>query len=451
MKQLALWIMGLAVFGCPFALGDDSTLPPATASAKTDDPQTKTLPPPTGTGQPDDPKVNFAKIDKGLEAKCLTKNQVLKLLDLPPTQAPWGDQFAGDPAHAGKEPNQPPPAFAPLAGGGAPQAPGCWDNGCGCCAHGGLIGGVGLYVIQPYFSSNRAFVTESFGFGPVMAQEAGIDTHMQASPEVWLGYISDSGLGGRVRWWYFREGTSQFFAPSDDIIANTAEPLGLGIPVPFGPFGPGGPVIPQTLNVTSKLELQVWDLEALQAAQLGRFDLLFSGGLRLAHIDQQYNAYVGFLVPAGIGGPGMPPFSFPVTEAILSGHSFTGAGPLASLEARRPLGNSGFALYGLARGSVLFGSGTQTVTKAGFAPTLGLTDVEDVGTEHHDPVIPVGEFEVGAEYGRTVGRARLFGQLGFVGQIWWGAGNASNTDSATVSNVQNLGFFGLAVRAGINY
>jgi hypothetical protein len=446
MKQLSLSIMGLALFGCPFVRGADATLPPATASAQTDDPKTKTVPPATASAQTDDPKTNFAKIDKGLEAKCLTKNQVLKLLDLPQTKESWGAEFAGDPAHSGKEPNQPPSPLAPPLGGGAPQV--SWDNGCGC-AHGGLIGGVGLYVIEPYFSTNRAFVTEKGfgGGGPAMEQETGIDHHMQASPEVWLGYISDSGLGGRLRWWYFREDSSQFFSPSNDISAASADPLGVGaLHIPVGPPFSG---LAQTLNVTSKLELQVWDLEALQAAQLGGFDLLFSGGVRLAHIDQQYDAYLGIHVPAGPLGP---PFPVQLTNGILSGHSFTGAGPLASLEARRPLGNSGFALYGLARGSVLIGSGRQTVTAAEFASpaSLGGPVVSAVNSQHQDPVIPVGEFEVGAEFGRTVGRARLFGQLGFVGQMWWGAGNASNTDTVT-SNVQNLGFFGLAVRAGINY
>ncbi len=46
----------------------------------------------------DDHDITFSKIDKGIAAKCLTKNQVLKLLELPPSPEPWGDDIAGDPS-----------------------------------------------------------------------------------------------------------------------------------------------------------------------------------------------------------------------------------------------------------------------------------------------------------------------------------------------------------------
>lgn len=43
----------------------------------------------------DDHEILFRKIDKGVAAKCLTKNQVLKLLDFPITTEKWGDEIAG--------------------------------------------------------------------------------------------------------------------------------------------------------------------------------------------------------------------------------------------------------------------------------------------------------------------------------------------------------------------
>jgi len=138
MKQLALSIVGLALFGCPFALGEDTTLPSATSTGQTDDSKTKTLPPPTASAQPDDPEINFEKIDKGLKAKCLTKNQVLKLLGLPATEAPWGEDMAGQPSPVSKEQPPQPSSSAPPAGDCA--TPPVLDTHagpcCGCCLPG---------------------------------------------------------------------------------------------------------------------------------------------------------------------------------------------------------------------------------------------------------------------------------------------------------------------------
>ncbi len=62
----------------------------------------------------DDHDLIFTKIDKGILAKCLTKNMVLKMLDLPMTREPWGEEMAGmDPMQMMQEqggmPGQGPP------------------------------------------------------------------------------------------------------------------------------------------------------------------------------------------------------------------------------------------------------------------------------------------------------------------------------------------------------
>lgn len=51
----------------------------------------------------DDHEILFQKIDKAMQAKAVTKNGVLKLLDLPVTSEEWGDDIAGDPTPAEKE------------------------------------------------------------------------------------------------------------------------------------------------------------------------------------------------------------------------------------------------------------------------------------------------------------------------------------------------------------
>lgn len=75
-------------------------------------------------------------------------------------------------------------------------------------------------------------------------------------------------------------------------------------------------------------------------------------------------------------------------------------------------------------------------------------------------MLPVGELELGLEFGRSMGSSRVFGQIALVGQQWWGAGSASRgsvvyslgvpTSSNTVAD-SDLGFFGLACRLGVNF
>lgn len=43
----------------------------------------------------DDHEISFAKIDRGTSSKSITKNEVRKLLELTPTQEPWGEEISG--------------------------------------------------------------------------------------------------------------------------------------------------------------------------------------------------------------------------------------------------------------------------------------------------------------------------------------------------------------------
>lgn len=57
----------------------------------------------------DDHDVNNAKIDKGIQGKCITKNEVRKLLDLPVTREEWGNELAGEEDKPEPQPGQPNP------------------------------------------------------------------------------------------------------------------------------------------------------------------------------------------------------------------------------------------------------------------------------------------------------------------------------------------------------
>ncbi len=317
----------------------------------------------------------------------------------------------------------------------------------------GVIGGVGVYLIQPYFKDNPAFtVSTTSPTGPggtsrTVTSRSDISHHVDAAPQLWLGYITDCGLGGRVRWWYFRQGTDQAVsvppaAPGTLTLLSSAAPLS------FTAFADSDGR-PASLAATSKLQLQVWDIEALHNLQNGKWDLLFAGGLRLAHINQQYNAFV---VGDSGGGAG------PISATVLSGHSFHGAGPVIAMETRRLVGESGLSLYSSARGAILFGSGKQSATD--IFTGAGGTFVDDSG-DQRTSVRPVGELELGLEFGRNIRSSHAFGQVALVGQEWWGAGSASRAINTNTFGTptpgggaivdSDLGFLGVVFRLGVNY
>jgi hypothetical protein len=352
--------------------------------------------------------------------------------------------------------------------------------------HGGVIGGVGIYVIQPYFQNNPAYTVFSqeqvtpLPFKPnvpntqtlsEIADRVSVRSNMAVAPLVWLGYVSDDGFGGRVRWWSFREGTDQtidlppfngeFFianttkAPIHPVIAVTGNQITVASAAPLGLQAFGDTVGIQhgaeavSFAVTTELSLQVGDIEATQSFQAGVCNFLVAGGIRVASIDQTYNAYDG-----QSGTPGAP-------RSLLSTYDFVGAGPTLALEVRRPLGSCGLTPYGIARGSIVFGSAQQNAVF--FGQELRNDDPNpQFASQHRTRGLPVADLEAGLEYGRALGSSWLFGQVGLVGQEWFEAGSASRATNATVLTTlrpalggaaidSNLSFFGLAVRIGLQF
>lgn len=377
------------------------------------------------------------------------------------------------------------PVLAPLGAdvSGAAAAPG---------EPGGVIAGVGLYLMQPYFQNNPAYtVFTQDQVTPVdpktgkpdfnhpntqtlseSADRVSVHSHVEVAPLVWLGYVNPDGFGGRVRWWTFREGTSQTMSlppivgpfyvgvetiepPAHPVILVTGNQATISSAAPLGLQAFGDTVGIQhgaeatTLAVTTELYLQVGDVEAVQAFRAGGCNFLVSGGVRLAQINQTYNAYD---FQSGI--PQSP-------RTLASTYNFRGIGPTLALELRRPLGGIGLGVYGTARGSAVFGSADQSASF--FGQELRNDDPNpQFATQHRTRAIPVADLEAGVQYGRSVGGSWLFGQAGLVGQEWFGAGSASRSTNATVQTTlrpvlggapldSNIAFLGLALRVGLNY
>jgi hypothetical protein len=368
------------------------------------------------------------------------------------------------------------------------------NGGLAPSEHTGLIGGAGLYWMQPYFQNNPAYTVflqeqvtpldpKTGKFNPdkpntqtlsEAADRVSVHSHMEVAPLVWLGYVNDDGFGGRVRWWTFREGTDQIMSlppfvgdifignttpipgnPSHPVIAVTGTQATIASAAPLGLQAFGDTVGVQhgaeatAVAVTTELYLQVGDVEAVQEFRACGCNFLFAGGVRLAKIDQTYNAY-----DFQSGSP-------LAQRRLLSSYNFKGIGPTVALDVRRPLGETGLSLYSMARGSVVFGDATQTASFGG--EELRNDDPNpQFATEHRTRAIPVAELELGTEYGRNVRGSWLFVQIGLVGQEWFGAGSASRSTNATVLTTlrpvlggasidSNIAFLGLSFRIGIDY
>src|SRR5262249_47046246 len=156
------------------------------------------------------------------------------------------------------------------------------------------------------------------------------------------------------------------------------------------------------LLTTARLRMNVWDVEFTDDVRLSHWVGLIALGVRYAHLSQEYAAGTTDLT---LGG----------SETIISAHNFNGAGPTLALEMHRPLGGAGLYFYGYGRGSVLFGSSkesTDILSTASLDDFLGSFS----GTTQKNPVLPVGEIDFGLGWNRSVSRAVLYAQVGFVGQ-----------------------------------
>ncbi len=306
----------------------------------------------------------------------------------------------------------------------APAVAGASGNGCNhnyCCGNnGGAYGGIGLYWIQPNFETNPAFRL----FQGNVQRQQDFTYNMDIAPTFWLGWADEHGTGGRLRYFEYAQGsTIQGVVPAGTSI-QPAQPLGFFAgTIPAGSYG----VAESTLNVLT------WDLELTKQWDCECWTVIGAAGLRYAHLAQNYHAFAAANTSLG--------------SEVLSGHNFNGAGPTVSVEAKRHIGNRGAAVYANSRLSLVYGTGQQSV--------FGTSDA--VVFERHTrqaDVLPIGELEIGVEANRDQGRYSVMVQTGFVGHVYWGAGNAANSEGVFTNgadNSSNLGFVGLVFRIGVGF
>jgi hypothetical protein len=189
--------------------------------------------------------------------------------------------------------------------------------------------------------------------------------------------------------------------------------------------------------------MDVWDFELTDDVRLSRWAGLVALGVRYAHLSQEYSAATTDVTVAG-------------PLALFASHNFNGAGPTLALELHRDLGLCGLYFFGYGRGSVLFGSASERSDIQSPSGSLGFTDLTTAA--QRQPVLPVGEIDFGLGWNRALRHTVLYAQVGFVGQVWWGAGNVTSETSAISTLLgdsgtrnDNLGLIGLSFRTGVNF
>jgi hypothetical protein len=355
-----------------------------------------------------------------------------------------------------------------------------------CPTSHGFAFGAGLYAFEnPSFSHNPAFVVVTDGHTtPIDFTYNNPTVH----PLLWASWTNDNGFGVRLRWWHYREQSANILAnqvTSDgsmlpiNAVAHTQIltpllPKGFNFQVPdtttsldaLEPPAPPGDValVPgvsaspfangtgiETFKAGSSMRMDVWDFEATQNAQLGKTIVLASAGLRYAYVAQTYYAS---RFASGT-------FNIPVTDltevgdafgtvsvdtdanSVISGQTFRGLGPTISLELHRPVGEWGFGLFAIGRGSGYYSKQEQHLYYfRQYTATRTLVDISDA-TSFTQPIsffdhraIDIGrhrlagsgEVEGGVEWG-TPG-SRWFLQTSLVYQYWSGVGNASSLDGS---------------------
>jgi hypothetical protein len=302
-------------------------------------------------------------------------------------------------------------------------------------------GQVGFYWIRPQWDDNMAYgdftLTNNATAGTNSIASFNYD--FSFSPRVTASYVLPVGLGFRARYWQFNQGKRLTgIDSSDNTTLYTSEPLGLGL------VSQGGLTADSVMTLNSGLKLYAMDFEVTKDLQFGNLKILYWGGMRYAHIAQDYD-----VVDALTGGG---------SQTLSSGHNLNGFGPTVGIEDRYAIGTTGLSFFGNIRGSLLAGNGKQVVSRV--SEPLGNFTASD----SRNDLLPIGDLEVGGEYQFTVGSATCYIQLALVCQAWLGAANSSRSNgSAQPSQIfpqlpdtsavadGNLGLYGLTANFGLDW
>ncbi len=301
---------------------------------------------------------------------------------------------------------------------------GTYDGFCdeGCGPRFSL--GVDFTFLKPHFENNVAFTTlDSDGATTETFTDSEFNYDTELAPRVWLEMLQCGNMGLRASWWQFDNAAA---------VASGSPPAnGFGrISTPmFGSVDLSTTVPNSTYTARSNLKANNVDLEGTTAFNCGDWGWMATAGLRYATMEQTYNSSLTNQANATQG-------------TINYFHELRGIGPTVSARTQRPLTGQ-LSLFGLARGSLLFGDSTSQLNAVEDQDLdAQLTTVQSTS---RDDLLPVGDVQVGLQWTPvSYGVWNPYLHVALEGQFWGGAGNAS-------SETGNLGFYGFNFALGMDW
>ncbi len=307
--------------------------------------------------------------------------------------------------------------------GDGPACSRSWFSGCDRCRDDlhRFYFEAGAVYLQPRWRDNTAFVTSTTAAGQTVQGFHDFAYDWAVTPRAEVGFQCAGGWGMRLRYMYYSQNDEQSLTGAAGTDLFTANPLGLSDRVAAG----------NRANAASALLFHLADFEGQQEFRWGCWSLRGSGGGRYANLQQRYD----YTETSAAGA---------TVSTLNSFSQFHGGGPTAALELRRLFPRAHLSFYSITRGSVLLGRYEQRAA-------AGTTQV--AFTE--EGVLPIGEVETGVEFWCQIHRCRLFLAAGAMGQVWFGAGNSSDSSPTfpelNSRSARDLSFLGLTLTVGIQF
>ncbi len=279
--------------------------------------------------------------------------------------------------------------------------------------------------VKPHFGDNVAFTTTDNTATSTSIAESNFDYDLEFTPRVFVGWNRCDGVGLRATWWQFDHGAQ--------LASGSPPENGLGelTPPSFGDVDLSTTTPSDVFTAATSLNAYTIDLEATKTTQFSAWKFNVGCGFRYAYAEQGYSATLADGEAETLGG-------------INFRHSIEGFGPTLSFDAFRPY-NCHSGIFCKARGSILFGDSKSRLA-AGEELAL-TTPFETFETTASDDVLSIAELQVGYRWYAAPVSCRVwqpFCSIAMEGQVWDGAGNATNQDGT-------LGFFGFNTAVGVNW
>lgn len=287
----------------------------------------------------------------------------------------------------------------------------------GCCDSWGWYGGASVLLMKPHFKESYEAVTINALTSSQLLLPFEYD--FNANLRLRLGYVGESGLGGRVTYTDFGQQAASQALTATATTAHQAQVVTINIPAVISTLAPG-----DLLATRGRLDTQTVDFDGTLHMAWNDVEIVVAGGLRYASFDQSFAAEITGVVP----------------QTLNWERSFEGIGPTLAADARVPL-IGGLSLVGGGRGALLFGSKslTRSVSIVG-APLPQPTN--NIALIDADEITPTLGLTLGMEWERRLSRSRFFARGAYEAELWAESG---------APTLGYLGFEGFTLTVGIDH